>query len=62
VIGAITVAGLAPAGVLFGFAAFLISTGIFYGLPRGAAGNNGSLSILRGAYFDARSGRECRDA
>src|SRR4051794_22248878 len=28
-----TVAGLAPAGVLFGFAAFLISTGLFYGLP-----------------------------
>jgi hypothetical protein len=33
VIGAITVAGLAPAGVLFGFGAFLISTGLFYGLP-----------------------------
>src|SRR3954471_1821914 len=33
VIGAITVAGLAPAGVLFGFAAFLISAGLFYGLP-----------------------------
>jgi Molybdate transporter of MFS superfamily len=33
VIGALTVAGLAPAGVLFGFAAFLIATGLFYGLP-----------------------------
>ena len=33
VIGAMTVAGLAPTGVLFGFAAFLISTGLFYGLP-----------------------------
>src|SRR3954447_7954813 len=33
VIGAITVGGLAPAGVLFGFAVFLISTGLFYGLP-----------------------------
>jgi MFS superfamily sulfate permease-like transporter len=33
VIGAMTVAGLAPAGVLFGFAVFLISTGLFYGLP-----------------------------
>jgi hypothetical protein len=33
VIGAITVAGLAPAGILFGFAAFLIATGLFYGLP-----------------------------
>ena len=33
VIGAITVAGLAPVGVLFGFAAFLIGTGLFYGLP-----------------------------
>jgi predicted benzoate:H+ symporter BenE len=33
VVGAITVAGLAPAGGLFGFAAFLIATGFFYGLP-----------------------------
>jgi MFS superfamily sulfate permease-like transporter len=33
VIGAMTVAGLAPAGVLFGFASFLIATGLFYGLP-----------------------------
>ena len=37
VIGAMTVAGLAPAGVLFGFAAFLIGTGLFYGLPASAA-------------------------
>ena len=28
-----TVAGLAPVGVLFGFGAFLIATGLFYGLP-----------------------------
>jgi hypothetical protein len=33
VVGAITVAGLAPAGVLLGFAVFLIGTGLFYGLP-----------------------------
>ena len=33
VIGATSVAGLAPAGVLFGFAAFLIGTGLFYALP-----------------------------
>ncbi len=33
VIGAITVAGLAPAGVLMGFGAFFISSGLFYGLP-----------------------------
>src|ERR1044071_6574759 len=33
VIGAITVAGLAPAGVLFGFGVSLIGTGLFYGLP-----------------------------
>jgi hypothetical protein len=33
VIGAMTVAGLAPAGVLFGFGAFLIPTDLFYGLP-----------------------------
>ena len=28
-----TVAGLAPAGLLFGFGVFLISTGLFYSLP-----------------------------
>ena len=33
VMGAMTVAGLAPVGVLFGFGVFLISTGLFYGLP-----------------------------
>src|ERR1700674_4670422 len=33
VIGAMTVAGLAPAGILFGFGLFLVSTGLFYGLP-----------------------------
>jgi hypothetical protein len=38
VIGAITVAGLAPAGVLFGFGLFLVSTGLFYGLPLGDEG------------------------
>jgi MFS superfamily sulfate permease-like transporter len=32
-IGAITVAGLAPAGVLIGFGAFFIASGLFYGLP-----------------------------
>ena len=33
VIGAITVAGLAPAGVLAGFGAFFVASGLFYGLP-----------------------------
>lgn len=33
VIGAMTVAGLAPAGVLFGFGTSLIAAGLFYGLP-----------------------------
>ena len=33
VIGAMTVAELAPVGVLGGFGIFLISTGLFYGLP-----------------------------
>ena len=32
-IGAMTVAGLAPTGVLFGLGVFLIFTGLFYGLP-----------------------------
>src|SRR5215213_9897512 len=33
VIGAMTVAGLAPAGVLFGFGISFIAAGLFYGLP-----------------------------
>jgi predicted benzoate:H+ symporter BenE len=33
VIGAMTVAGLAPAGVLFGFGVSLVAAGAFYGLP-----------------------------
>src|SRR3954452_5769634 len=33
VIGAITVAGLGAAGVLFGFGASLVGSGLFYGLP-----------------------------
>jgi MFS superfamily sulfate permease-like transporter len=33
VIGAMTVAGLAPAGVLFGFGISFVSAGLFYGLP-----------------------------
>ena len=32
-VGAMTVAGLAPAGVLFGFGVFFIASGLFYGLP-----------------------------
>ena len=33
VLGAITVAGLAPAGVLLGFGVALVGAGSFYGLP-----------------------------
>src|SRR3546814_5580706 len=32
-IGAMTVAGLAPVGVLLGFGVFLVGSGLFYGLP-----------------------------
>jgi Molybdate transporter of MFS superfamily len=32
-VGAMTVAGLAPAGVLFGFGVSLIAAGLFYGVP-----------------------------
>jgi predicted benzoate:H+ symporter BenE len=32
-VGAMTVAGLAPVGVLFGFGIALVSSGLFYGLP-----------------------------
>jgi hypothetical protein len=31
--GAITLAGLGAAGVLFGFGVFLVGSGLFYGLP-----------------------------
>jgi MFS superfamily sulfate permease-like transporter len=33
VVGALTLAGLAPAGVLFGFGAAFVASGLFYGLP-----------------------------
>ncbi len=33
VVGALTVAGLAPAGVLLGFGAAFVASGLFYGLP-----------------------------
>jgi MFS superfamily sulfate permease-like transporter len=33
VIGAIKVAGLAPAGVLIGFGVFFVASGLFYGIP-----------------------------
>ena len=33
VVGAMTVAGLAPAGVLLGFGASFVASGLFYGLP-----------------------------
>ncbi len=32
-IGAITIAGLAPAGVFLGFGVSLIGSGLFYGVP-----------------------------
>ncbi|MEK9661152.1 MAG: putative sulfate/molybdate transporter [Alphaproteobacteria bacterium] len=33
VVGAVTVAGLAPAGILLGFGLFLVASGLFYALP-----------------------------
>src|SRR3981189_2703899 len=47
VIGAMTVAGLAPAGVLFGFGLFLISTGLFYGLPLPAQPMKAGSAVIR---------------
>ena len=56
VIGAMTVAGLAPAGVLFGFAAFLIATGLFYGLPLPVQPMKAiSAVILTGGFGRVRS-------
>jgi Molybdate transporter of MFS superfamily len=56
VIGAMIVAGLAPAGVLFGFAAFLITTGLFYGLPLPVQPMKAiSAAILTAAFGRARS-------
>src|SRR5690242_12127649 len=46
VIGAITVAGLAPAGVLLGYATFLIATGLFYGLASDGVDSWSAISII----------------
>ena len=60
VIGAMTVAGLAPAGVLFGFAAFLIGTGLFYGLPLPVQPMKAISAVILTGGFD-RGGRRRRD-
>jgi hypothetical protein len=58
IVGAITVAGLSPAGVLFGFATFLIATGA---ILRAAAASAAHESHL-GRHPDRRpaTGRGCR--
>ena len=56
VIGAMTVGGLAPAGVLCGFAVFLIVTELFYALPIPVQPMKAvSAVILRAGYGPAKS-------
>jgi hypothetical protein len=57
-IGAITVSGLAPAGVLLGFAVLFIATGLFYGLPLPAQPMKAPLLVDRIRGRDGKS--ECR--
>jgi Molybdate transporter of MFS superfamily len=51
VIGAITIAGLAPFGVLFGFGLTLIGSGLFYGIPMAVQ----PMRWRRGRHFAQRS-------
>ena len=53
-----TVAGLALAGVLFGFAAFLIATGLFYGLPLAVQPMKAVSAVRLGMPLDGRHGPE----
>jgi hypothetical protein len=58
VIGAMTDAGLALAGVLFGFAAFLIAAGLFYGLPLPVQPMKAVSAVRLGMPLDGRHGSE----
>ena len=58
VIGTMTVAGLALAGVLFGFAAVLIAAGLFYGLPAAVQPMKAVSAVRLGMPLDGRHGSE----
>src|SRR3546814_17655400 len=60
VIGAMTVAGLAPLGILFGFGIFFISSGLFYGLPMAVQPMKVVGAVLLTGRSEARRvGKEC---
>jgi hypothetical protein len=51
---AMTVAGLAPAGVLFGFGAFLIGTGLFFGFPLPVQRMKAISAVILGFVYNAQ--------
>jgi MFS superfamily sulfate permease-like transporter len=53
VVGALTVAGMAPAGVLFGFGAFLIASGLFYAIPMAVQPMKAVSAIMLTGELDA---------
>jgi len=52
-LGAITVAGIAPFGILFGFGIFLIASGLFYGLPMAVQPMKAVAAVLVTEGLDA---------
>ncbi|HSK41123.1 MAG TPA: putative sulfate/molybdate transporter [Arenibaculum sp.] len=52
-IGAMTIAGLAPQGVLLGFGIFLVGSGLFYGLPMAVQPMKAVSAVLLTGDMDA---------
>lgn len=55
VLGAITLVGLAPLGILFGFGLFLISSGLFYALPMAVQPMKAVSAVMLTGHLDAAS-------
>ncbi|MFD1381504.1 putative sulfate/molybdate transporter [Fodinicurvata halophila] len=55
VLGAITVAGLAPLGVLFGFGLFLVASGLFYAIPMAVQPMKAVSAIMLTGQLDPAS-------
>ncbi|WP_205520948.1 molybdate transporter family protein [Propylenella binzhouense] len=53
VVGAIAVAGLAPAGVFLGFGLFLVASGLFYGIPMAVQPMKAVSALLLTGELDA---------
>ena len=51
IIGAITVAGMAPTGVLSSFGVFYLMAGLFYGVPMGVQPMKAASAGMRGSPY-----------